>query len=94
MEEQDGILFGWFKRVMVVLFGSSWRTSLFGALAFLSEGSRLFLDYLVQIGISEKILHGAALFFGLIAIMNAKDGRVTGGQIQSTTSSAEPKKEG
>ena len=60
------------------LFGKSWRTSLFGILAFLTEGATLIQEYLVQMSVSPELLHTSALVFGLIAILNAKDRGVTG----------------
>ena len=60
------------------LFGASWRTSLFGVLAFLTEAANLIQQYLVQMSVPTELLHTSALFFGLIALMNAKDKGVTG----------------
>jgi hypothetical protein len=74
MDEEKGIVVIWLEKV----FGKSWRTSLFAFLAFASESANLVQTYLQQIGVSENVLHGGALVFGLIALLHAKDSQVTG----------------
>ena len=72
---------GWLVMLMEKILGASWRTSLFGILAFLSEAANIIQQYLTDIKCPPGVLHTVSAIFALIAIMKAKDGQVTGGSI-------------
>jgi hypothetical protein len=71
-----------FDRIMTPIFGKSWRTGLFAALAFISEASQQILDFCKDYGINEKWLHIIAWAFLMIAFLHAKDKQVTGGSVK------------
>lgn len=83
MADEPCINEGLFCRIMVYLFGASWKTSAYAVATFLCAAAQLVQDYLVNINAPSGLLKGGALFFGLLALLNAKDKNVTGGSVQS-----------
>jgi len=69
--------------VMVRLFGASWRTSVYGVLAFLPQIAQAAQNYIVGLGLSPAVLNTITFFFGILTVLHAKDNRVTGGVVKN-----------
>lgn len=79
------MVFSLFDKMMQKAFGSSWKTTFFGILAFISGTADLWIDYLKDCGLEPSYMRFLTLVLTLIAFMYAKDKQVTGGSIKNVT---------
>lgn len=72
-------------KFMTKFIGVSWKTSLFGILAFFAGTAEIWQDYLKDCGLQPSWTRALTLVFTLLAFLFAKDKQVTGGSIQNVT---------
>lgn len=82
-DEQPCYQEGLFCRMMIYLFGTSWKTSFYATVAFAAGCADLVQQYLINVGAPPEVLRSATMLFGLLALLNAKDKNVTGGTVSS-----------
>lgn len=86
MEQQEAIVHKIGKKinaVMIRIFGASWRTTVYGVMAFLPQIAAAVQTYFVALGLSPMVLNSVTFFFGILTVLHAKDKRVTGGVVKN-----------